>query len=109
MTAASRVVKGRTRVTSLALAVSALIVGLGTTPADAFVCAQTQITARGEPSTYEWLAKTKARANWRTRVRATRELGTRYSTWSQAQAKVETCEPAVRGVICTFTAIPCRL
>jgi hypothetical protein len=78
-------------------------------PASAFLCASTSVSAQGEPSAYEWLAKTKARANWRSRVRATRELGPTYSNWSRAQEKLETCSLTQRGMVCSFTATPCKL
>ena len=54
-------------------------------PVAAQTCASPLISARGEPSSFEWLAKTKAQANWRSRVRATRDLGAAYATWSLAQ------------------------
>ena len=49
--------------------------------ADAATCAGSAIEARGEQSRYEWLAKTKARANWRRKVRATPGLGPTYANW----------------------------
>ena len=78
-------------------------------PAMADSCVGPPISARGEPSTFEWLAKTKARANWRSRVRATRNLGPAYSNWSLAQTREERCEATARGVVCVFTASPCQL
>ena len=72
-------------------------------------CAGTAVAARGEPASFEWLAKTKARANWRSRVRATSKLGATYSNWSRAQGRDERCERGPQGVVCTFAATPCRL
>jgi hypothetical protein len=82
---------------------------LGVPPASALVCATTPVSARGEPSQLEWLAKTKARANWRSRVRATAQLGVLYSTPSRAIDANSACVAEKRGTVCTFTATPCRL
>jgi hypothetical protein len=90
------------------LAVASLSVCDAATAVAADICAETAMTARGEPSSLEWLAKTKARANWRSRVRATPKLGTAYSTWSRAAQPVERCEMSSKGLVCTSTAIPCR-
>lgn len=85
-----------------------LLVPFFGTAAAAATCADAMITARGEASSLEWLAKTKARANWRSRVRTMPKLGTTYSTWSRASQPDERCETSARGFVCTFTAIPCR-
>lgn len=71
-------------------------------------CSDSPISARGEPSRYEWLAKTKARANWRHRVRSTPELGTAYSDWKLAANLEESCLVGPDGTVCTITALPCR-
>lgn len=71
-------------------------------------CAANAISARGELSRYLWLAKTKARANWRSRVRATTGLGPDYATWSRAREATETCTSGARGTICVVSGIPCR-
>ena len=60
-------------------------------PATAETCASEQIMGRSEPSRYEWTAKAKARANWRTKVRALPGLGPDYSTWSRAINTEERC------------------
>ena len=39
-------------------------------PATAATCADQPVTARGDPSRFEVLAKAKARGNWRAKVRA---------------------------------------
>ncbi len=72
-------------------------------------CATDPVTARGEPSSFEWIAKTKARANWRQRVRVIKPLGPLYSAWSHAQEPNETCSHSAKGIVCTFTGIPCKL
>lgn len=71
-------------------------------------CAAEIISARGEPAGFVWLAKTKARANWRSRVRALKSLGEPYSSWSRATNKTEDCQQTVRGTVCTFSASPCK-
>jgi hypothetical protein len=76
--------------------------------AGAETCAPTVISARGEPAPFEWLAKTKARANWRSRVRATRSLGPPYSTWVRAASREELCNTSAKGIVCQISAIPCR-
>jgi hypothetical protein len=82
---------------------------IGVPSASALVCATSPISARGEPSKYEWLAKTKARANWRSRVRATAHLGALYSTPGRAVDPNSACVAEQGGTACTFTATPCRL
>jgi hypothetical protein len=86
-------------------------IALGVTPAARAddKCAELPLTAQGEPSRFEWLARTKARANWRSRVRATKQLGADYSGWSRAQNRDERCDAANDGVVvCSFTGTPCK-
>ena len=71
-------------------------------------CASAAVTARGEPSSFEWLAKTKARSNWRHRVRLTPELGPDFSDWKAAADIDESCLVGPDGTVCTLTARPCR-
>jgi hypothetical protein len=78
-------------------------------PASAIeLCASQIIAVRGEAASFQWLAKTKARANWRSRVRATKGLGEAYSSWNRAKVREERCETTPRGVVCTFTGTPCH-
>ncbi len=86
----------------------AAAVALAASPVWAETCVQLPVTARGEPSSFEWLAKTKAHANWRSRVRATKAIGPAYSNWVRAADRLETCNPSPKGIICTFTGTPCR-
>jgi hypothetical protein len=95
------------------LVLSALAAGLASIPLTAAAlaapsCAPAAVDARGEPASFEWLAKTKARANWRSRVRAMRDLGGAYSNWAQASASEEICIRSPRGFVCTTRGIPCR-
>lgn len=71
-------------------------------------CARDVVTARGEPSSFEWIAKTKARANWRHRVRLMPELGPDYSDWKAAADIDESCLVGPEGTVCSLTARPCR-
>lgn len=79
----------------------------GAAEARAEVCSDHAVTARGEPARLEWLAKTKARANWRARVRATPGLGDAFAGWRQAHDVHESCAPANGGTACSFSGIPC--
>ena len=89
--------------------IGGITAGLAVPPAAAAdTCADKPFSAQGEPSTFEWLAKTKARANWRSRVRATRDLGTAYANWSLAANRDEHCAPTAKGVVCSFTGTPCK-
>ncbi len=97
---------GRLTVTFL---VTALFLSAAVAPASAAGnCAASPVSARGEPASFEWLAKTKARANWRSRVRGTKALGEAYSTWNRADNREERCAASARGIVCTFTATPCH-
>jgi hypothetical protein len=98
-----------TKTTALFGVTLLLSVAAGASSASALVCATEPVSARGEPSKLEWLAKTKARANWRSRVRATAQLGALYSTPARAVDANSACVADQRGTVCTFTAIPCRL
>ncbi len=71
-------------------------------------CSDNPVMARGEASRFEWLAKTKARANWRYRVRSTPELGAPYSDWKLAANLEESCLVGPEGSVCTIKATPCR-
>ncbi len=72
-------------------------------------CAQVVVTARGEQARYEWLARTKARANWRARVRALPEFGAAFANWSRAMNAEERCLSGPNGTVCTLSGTPCRL
>lgn len=97
-----------TRLTAMCLGPLLLLCFSQSSAAIAGECASAPVSARGEPAAFEWLAKTKARANWRSRVRGTRALGEAYSTWNRADAREERCSTTTRGIVCTFTATPCQ-
>jgi hypothetical protein len=86
---------------------SILVVGVPQGAA-AETCASSPVGARGEESHFAWLAKTKARANWRAKVRAMTVLGPNYSNWTRAQETEERCLTGPNGTVCTFTGTPCR-
>jgi len=77
------------------------------TPAQAGLCSATAIMARGEESRFIWLAKVKARALWRQKVRAMPSLGPDYANWARAQNTEERCLTGGAGTVCIFTGTPC--
>ncbi len=97
------------RTHTLCLAIAALFITLATPTAYAAkTCSDAAISARGEPARFLWLAKTKARANWRRKVRATPGLGTDFSNWGNAETSDERCITAEGGTVCIFTGYPCK-
>jgi len=76
--------------------------------AAAATCADLPVTARGDPSGFETLAKAKARGNWRAKVRAMPTLGAAYADWSKALAADYRCGQESGQHICTAVAYPCR-
>lgn len=77
-------------------------------PAAAESCAADPVTARGEPSRFEWLAAIHARGNWRSKVRALPNLGFEYANWSRAADQVQRCLSGGAGVVCELSARPCK-
>jgi len=77
-------------------------------PAAAATCAELPITARGDPSGFEILAKAKARGNWRAKVRAMPALGAAYADWYKALASDYRCSEEGGQHVCTAIAYPCR-
>lgn len=75
--------------------------------AAAKTCSDLMIEGRGEQSRYVWLAKTKARANWRYRVRGNPKLGVAYANWARAENTEERCLTGPLGTVCIFTGTPC--
>ena len=76
--------------------------------ARAATCAPQSVEARGEPSKFLWLAKTKTRANWRRKVRSNPALGAEYANWARAEATEEKCYSGPSGHLCIFTGTPCK-
>ena len=96
----------------LALTLAAVVIAPALTaitshPTHAATCAGSPVEARGEQSRFEWLAKTKARANWRRKVRATPGLGTTFANWAHAENTEEHCLSGPAGTECIFTGLPC--
>jgi hypothetical protein len=77
-------------------------------PAHSETCASVAVEARGEPASFMWLAKTKARANWRHKVREMTGLGADFSNWSRASNAQERCLSGPSGTLCIFTGYPCK-
>ncbi len=77
-------------------------------PLSAATCGPSPVVARGEESRFVWMAKTKARANWRAKVRALSNLGPDYSNWARAADTEERCLSGPAGSVCIFTGTPCR-
>ena len=90
-------------------AISALIlIGAVAGSARAASCADRPVSARGDPSRFELLAKAKARGNWRAKVRAMPTLGAAYADWSRALAPDYRCSQEGGQHVCTAVAYPCR-
>jgi hypothetical protein len=77
-------------------------------PAAAASCAVQPVSARGDPSRYEVLAKLKARGNWRAKVRAMPTLGADYADFNRAQDAGYQCSLEDGFHTCIATAQPCR-
>ena len=77
-------------------------------PAAAATCADRPVTARGDPSRFEVLAKAKARGNWRAKVRALPALGAAYADWNKALAADYRCSEKDGQHLCVAIALPCR-
>lgn len=96
---------------ALRLAVSAAaalaVLGLAA-PAHAATCADQAVSARGDPSRFEVLAKAKARGNWRAKVRAMPTLGPDFADFSKAIAADYRCAVTDGRHLCTAIAYPCR-
>lgn len=96
---------------AIVLAAAAFTAGIAATPpgrAAAATCAEQPVSARGEASRFEVLAKAKARGNWRAKVRAMPTLGAAYANWSKALAADYRCSQKDGSIRCTAVAYPCR-
>lgn len=78
------------------------------TPASAKKCVEEVVTVRGEPATFKWLARSKARANWRSRIRVTPGLGDPFANWALAEDAEEQCVSQADGTVCRLSGRPCR-
>jgi hypothetical protein len=90
-----------------AVCLSALFFAGTTIPALAATCAGSAIEARGEQSRFVWIAKAKARANWRAKVRRTPGLGPTFANWAHAENTEERCLTGPAGTLCIFNGTPC--
>jgi hypothetical protein len=89
----------------LTFALALLAVGA---PAAAATCAAQPVSARGDPSRFEVLAKAKARGNWRAKVRAMPALGAAYADFNKAQGADYRCSEADGRYVCVAAGQPCR-
>ncbi|MEQ8824723.1 MAG: hypothetical protein RIC14_10150 [Filomicrobium sp.] len=88
-----------------------MLVGIFTlfaTTANAKTCADVVVHAAGEPASYEWLARIKTHANWRSKVRNMSNLGDPFANWERAENSSERCFSGPEGTVCEFTGTPCR-
>lgn len=93
----------------LAVSTAAALALLGlAAPVLAATCADQAVSARGDPSRFEALAKAKARGNWRAKVRAIPTLGPAYADFSKAMSSDYRCTQSDGRHLCTATAHPCR-
>ena len=74
----------------------------------AATCADKPVTARGDPSRFEALAKANARGNWRAKVRAMPALGAAYADFNKALAADYRCDQKDGRHVCVAVAHPCR-
>ena len=87
---------------------AALAIAGASAPASAATCADNPVSARGDPSRFETLAKAKARGNWRAKVRAMPSLGAAYADWGKAWAGHYRCSQKAGNYTCVAVAHPCR-
>ena len=87
--------------------IALFIVLIASAPVQAGGCSADAIAARGEEARYVWLAKIKARALWRRKVRSLPGLGPDYANWARAQSTEERCLTGGSGTVCIFTGTPC--
>lgn len=100
--------RGRTVALAAAMLIALYACGSGARPAHAASCSDMEISARGEPASFKWLALVKARGNWRSKVRAMPALGADYANYGRAADPIERCISDSRSIVCTVAARPCR-
>lgn len=96
------------RIPPSALALTSLLLAAAPLPALAATCAERPVSARGEPSRFEALAKAHARGNWRAKVRAMPALGAAYANFNKALAGDYRCSEADGRHTCVAVGHPCR-
>lgn len=90
------------------MAAVAFGLSVSATGAIAETCGKEPVTARSENSRYEWVAKAKARSNWRVKVRKLPGLGPDYANWPRAANTEERCLSGPAGTVCILTGTPCK-
>jgi hypothetical protein len=96
------------RLGALVASASVLAVLAAANPATAATCADKPVSARGDPSRFEVLAKANARGNWRAKVRAMPALGAAYADFNKALAADYSCSEKDGRHVCVAVAHPCR-
>lgn len=91
----------------IAAGIAAVLV-LSAGAAAALTCSETTLSARGDPSRFEVVAKGQARANWRAKVRAMAALGALYADFNKARDANYNCSESDGQHVCTAVAVPCR-
>jgi hypothetical protein len=98
----------KSRAATLFAAMTSAVILASTGAADAAICADTDVSAKGEVASFKWLALVKARGNWRAKVRTIPKLGSEYANYGRAEGQVERCISDQRTTVCTVTARPCK-
>lgn len=95
--------------TSAAVITAALMVGLGSTGAQAKTCWPFgTIIATAGIAVKQDTAKKFARINWRVKVRATATAGTAFTNWDLANNRRYHCVKKLGTWRCSAEATPCR-
>jgi hypothetical protein len=95
------------RLSARVLSVLALLAA-APTAALAATCAEQPVSARGDASRFEVLAKANARGNWRAKVRAIPALGASYANFNKALAADYRCAEKAGQHTCVAFGHPCR-
>ena len=96
-----------TRLFALTITLTTAAIAAQPRNAHAAGCAEQPVTAKSEASRFEWTARAKARANWRSKVRALPTLGPAYANWANAADTDERCFTGPAGSVCQLTGTPC--
>lgn len=89
-------------------ALTALVLELLAGPAAAASCAEQPVSARGDPSRFQVVARATARGNWRAKVRAMPTLGALYADFNRAQQTLYRCNETDGQHVCIAEGHPCR-
>jgi len=90
------------------IASASVLAVIAANPVAAATCADKPVSARGDPSRFETLAKANARGNWRAKVRAMPTLGAAYADFNKGLAADYRCDQKEGHHVCVAVAHPCR-